>query len=186
MMNTPLQGTRVAILIADGFEEIEMTKPAEALKHAGAKTHIVSPQKNHVQAFRHHEKGITVPVDVPLSHANADAFDALLLPGGVSNPDRLRMIAEALLFVRAFFEKGKGVAAICHAPWILIEADVVRNRRLTSWPSLRTDLRNAGAQWSDQQIVIDGNLVTSRKPDDIPAFNQSILKVFAQYAPVHA
>jgi len=186
MMNTPLQETRVAILIADGFEEVEMTKPVEALKRAGAKTLVVSPEKNHVQAFRHHEKGITVPVDVPLSHAKTDAFDALLLPGGVSNPDRLRMIPEALLFVRAFFEKNKPVAAICHAPWLLVEADVVRNRRLTSWPSVRTDLRNAGAQWSDQETVIDGNLITSRKPDDIPAFNQSILKVFAQYAPVRA
>jgi protease I len=186
MMNTPLQGARVAILVADGFEETEMTKPTEALKNAGAKTQVVSPEKNQVQAFRHREKGISVPVDVPLSQAKADAFDALLLPGGVSNPDRLRMIAEALLFVRAFFEKDKAVAAICHAPWLLIEADVVRNRRLTSWPSLRTDLRNAGAEWSDQQVVVDGNLVTSRKPDDIPAFNESMLKVFAKHALAHA
>ena len=180
MANVELKNTRVAILVANGFEEVEMTKPREALNQAGAKTDIISPESGRVQANRHQEKGETFEVDVPLARARAEEYDALLLPGGVANPDKLRTIPEAVRFVRAFFDDEKPVAAICHGPWTLIEADVVRGRRLTSWPSLKTDLRNAGASWVDEEVVVDGNLVTSRKPDDIPAFNEAMLTLFAR------
>jgi protease I len=179
-MARDLDGLKVAVLVADGFEQVEMTEPKKALDEAGATTRIVSPAKGQVQGFNHLDKADRFPVDVPLDRANADDFDALLLPGGVANPDQLRMLPAAVEFVGRFFAAGKPVAAICHAPWTLIEADVVRGRRVTSWPSLKTDLRNAGAEWMDQEVVTDNGLVTSRKPADIPAFNRKMLEEFAE------
>jgi protease I len=180
MDNQTLAGKKVAILVADGFEQVEMTEPRRALETAGARTSLVSPAEGHVQGWRHADKGDRFPVDVKLDGARAQDFDALLLPGGVANPDRLRTLPNAVAFVRAFFEAGKPVAAICHAPWTLIEADVVRGRTVTSWPSLKTDLINAGARWVDQEVATDNGLVTSRKPDDIPAFNRKMVEEFAE------
>ena len=180
MATQQLNGKRVAILVTDGFEEVELTKPREALDQAGAKTQIVSPKDGKVKGWRLTEWGDEVPVDVPLAQAKADQFDALLLPGGVINPDKLRMQPEAVAFVKAFFDAGKPVAAICHGSWTIIEAGVARGRKIASWPSLKTDIRNAGAEWVDQEVVRDGNLVSSRKPDDIPAFNQAIIELFSQ------
>lgn len=175
-----LDGTKVAILAAEGFEQAELLEPRKALKEAGAKTQIVSPAQGEVQGWKHFDKGEKVRVDVPLERANADDFDALMLPGGVANPDQLRMNPKAVEFVRKFFDAGKPVAAICHAPWTLIEADAVRGRTVTSWPSLKTDLVNAGAKWVDQEVVTDNGLVTSRKPADIPAFNRKMIEEFAE------
>lgn len=174
-----LHGRTIAILVADGFEQVELTRPKQALEEAGAQTHIVSPASDEVQGWRHHDKGDMFPVDVPLDEAEAHDYDALLLPGGVANPDQLRALPAAVNFVKQFCEAGKPVAAICHGPWTLIEADVVRGRTVTSWPSLKTDLRNAGAQWVDEEVVTDNGLVTSRKPDDLPAFNREMIKAFA-------
>ena len=179
-MEKRLERRRVAILVAEGFEQAEMTEPREALEAAGAETILVSPERDKVQAFVHHDRADTFEVQLPLDNALAEDFDALLLPGGALNPDTLRTLPGAVEFVKDFFEQGKPVAAICHAPWTLIEANVVEGRTLTSWPSLRTDLRNAGANWVDRQVVEDGNLVTSRKPDDIPAFNEKMLALFAK------
>lgn len=181
-MPSELKGKRVAILVADGFEQVEMTEPRKALEQAGAKTDIISPAQGEVQGWNHDEKADTFPVQVPLRSANASDYDALLLPGGVMNPDHLRMKPEAVEFVKTFFREHKPVAAICHGPWLLAEADVVRGRKLTSWPSLRTDLRNAGANWVDQAVVEDGGLVTSRKPDDLPSFNAKMLEQFSRAA----
>jgi protease I len=178
IMSKELRGKRVAVLVADGFEQVEMTRPREALDAAGAITRLISPAKGEVQGFNHHEKGDRFHVDVELKSADAAEYDALLLPGGVANPDQLRMKPEAVEFVKRFFDTRKPVAAICHAPWLLVEADVVRGRRITSWPSLKTDLRNAGAKWVDEPVVIDNNLVTSRKPDDIPSFNEKMIEMF--------
>jgi len=184
MAETPtgktLAGKKIAILVADGFEQVELSKPREALDHAGAVTQIVSPAGKKVKGWNHTEWGEEMDVDVALKSADPGEFDALQLPGGVMNPDHLRMDPAAVKFVKHFFESGKPVAAICHAPWSLIEADVVRGRRITSWPSLKTDLRNAGAEWVDEEVVRDGNLVTSRKPDDIPAFNREMIALFAE------
>ncbi|MCC6327868.1 MAG: type 1 glutamine amidotransferase [Acidobacteria bacterium] len=179
-MNKDLEGLNVAILVADGFEQQELTGPRKALEDAGAATKIVSPMEGSVQGWNHFEKGDEFTVDVPLAEANADNFDALLLPGGVVNPDQLRIDPEAVNFVREFFRKDKPVAAICHGPWTLIEAGVVQGRKLTSWPSLKTDLVNAGAQWIDEEVVVDNGLVSSRKPDDIPAFNNKMIEEFAE------
>src|SRR5579884_3380500 len=179
-MTTRVDGMRVAILVADMFEQVELTEPRKALEQAGAQARIVSPKEGEVQGANHHDKGERFRVDVPLEQARAEDFDALLLPGGVANPDQLRMNKKAVAFVRAFFDAGKPVAAICHGPWTLVEADVVRGRTMTSWPSLKTDLRNAGAEWTDREVVVDDALVTSRKPDDIPAFNREMLALFAQ------
>src|SRR5579863_9308845 len=170
-MAKDLEGKCVAIMVANGFEQVEMTEPRKALQQAGAKTDLVSPVKGEVQGMNHEEKGDKFPVDVDLNDADAKDYDALLLPGGVANPDHLRMTPKAVQFARSFFEDGKPVAVICHGPWTLVEADVVRGRRMTSWPSVKTDLKNAGADWVDQQVVVDNGLVSSRKPDDIPAFN---------------
>jgi len=175
-----LNGKRVAILVTDGFEEVELIKPREALNQAGAKTQIVSPKDGKVKSWRFTEWGTELPVDVPLNKATIDLFDALLLPGGVISPDKLRMQPEAVNFVKSFFDAGKPVAAICHGPWTIIEAGHARGRKIASWPSLKTDIRNAGAEWVDQEVVRDGNLVTSRKPDDIPAFNRAIIELFSQ------
>jgi protease I len=174
-----LNGTRVAILITDGFEQVEMTEPRKALDQAGAQTRIVSPKSGKVRGWNHTDWGEEFPVDLALDQARPDDFDALLLPGGVMNPDRLRMQPQAVAFAKAFADAGKPIAVICHGPWTLVEACVVRGRRITSWPSLQTDLRNAGANWVDQEVVVDGNLVSSRKPDDIPAFNRELTRLFA-------
>jgi protease I len=180
MAEEKLNGLRVAILVTDGFEQVELEKPRKALDKAGAATSIVSPAGSKVKAWDMTDWGSKFKRDIALSDARADDFDALLLPGGVINPDALRIIPEAVAFVKAFFDAGKPVAAICHGPWTVLEAGVARGRRMTSWPSLKTDLRNAGAQWVDEEVVVDGNLVTSRKPDDIPAFNREMMSLFAR------
>ena len=180
MTASKLQGLRVAILVADGFEQVELTRPRQALDEAGATTRIVSPAKGRVRGWNHHDPADAFDIDVALDKARAQDFDALLLPGGVVNPDALRIDEKAVAFVRAFVDAGKPVAAICHGPWTLIEAGGVKGRRMTSWPSLKSDLSNAGAKWVDESVVVDGPLVTSRKPDDIPAFNREVGKLFAQ------
>ena len=173
----------VAILVADGFEEIEMSGPKLALEEAGAMTVIISPAHGgRVKSRRHDQWGPEFAVDQPLSNADPNGYGMLLLPGGVMNPDQLRMEPMAVEFVRRMFEQGKPIAAICHGPWTLVEADVVHGRTLTSWPSLQTDIRNAGGTWVDREVVRDGTLVTSRKPDDIPAFNQEMLRLFSEAA----
>lgn len=175
-----LRGKTVAILAADGFEESELQKPRAALDQAGATTRVVSPCRGQVKSWTGDGFGKPVPVDLPLSQAKASDFDALLLPGGVLNPDTLRLKHEAVEFVRAFFEAGKPVAAICHGPQILIDAEVVSGRRLTSYPSIKRDLANAGATWVDEEVVVDQGLVTSRSPDDLPAFNQKLVEEVAE------
>ena len=175
-----LNNTKVAILVAEGFEQEELTSPREALDNAGAHTMIVSPEAGEVQGWNHYDKGDMFAVDVPLAEASADDFDALLLPGGVANPDQLRMKPEAVSFIKQFFEAGKPVAVICHGPWTLIEAGVVKGRKITSWPSVKTDLINAGAEWVDEECVVDRGLVSSRKPDDLPAFNEKMIEEFAE------
>lgn len=175
-----LQGVRVAILIDNGFEQVEMTEPRKALEDAGAEVRIVSPQSDQVRSWKFTEWGESYPVQEVLDRAQPSQFDALLLPGGVMNPDHLRLNPKAVAFVKAFFDASKPVAAICHAPWTIIETGVARGRKIASWPSVRTDLRNAGAEWVDSEVVVDGNLVSSRKPDDIPAFNREMLKLFGQ------
>jgi protease I len=177
---TQLQGRRVAIVATDGVEQVELTEPKKALDAAGAQTVVIAPKGRTIKAWQHDHWGDEIPVDRPLDTARADDFDALMLPGGVINADTLRMDERAVEFVRHFFEAGKPVAAICHAPWMLVEADVARGRTVTSWPSLRTDLRNAGADWVDREVVTDEGLVTSRKPADIPAFNRKMLEEFAE------
>jgi protease I len=175
-----LSGKRVAILVAEGFEQVEMTGPRKALQDAGAQTSIVSPAKGEVQGWNHFDKADKFPVDVPLEQAKAEDFDALLLPGGVANPDQLRMQPKAVKFAREFFDAGKPVGVICHGPWTLIEAGVVDGRTMTSWPSLKKDLQNAGAKWVDQEVVVDRGLVSSRNPKDIPAFSRKICEEFAE------
>lgn len=171
-----LDGKKVAILVAEGFEQSELTEPRKALEAAGAQTEIVSPAKDEVQGWNHFDKGDWFKVDVPLDEANADDYDALLLPGGVANPDQLRSLPKAVQFVRKFVESGKPVGVICHGPWTLIEAGVVKGRTMTSWPSLKTDLINAGANWVDQEVVVDNGIVSSRKPADIPAFSRKLIE----------
>jgi len=175
-----LNGLKVAILVENGFEQVELVEPRAALDRAGAETQIVSPRHERVRGWKFKEWGDELPVDVPLDRARPDGFDALLLPGGVMNPDALRMQPKAVEFVKAFFDAGKPVAVICHGPWTVIEAGAARGRRIASWPSLKTDLRNAGAEWVDQEVVVDGNLVSSRKPADIPAFNRAKIDPFSK------
>jgi protease I len=175
-----LQGIRVAILVENGFEQEELTEPQKALHEAGAETDIVSPAGETVKGWQHTNWGDVFKVDVSLDDADVDNYDALLLPGGVMNPDKLRVNEKAREFVRGFFAEGKPVAAICHGPWTLIDAGVVYGRRLTSYHTLQTDLRNAGALWEDKEVVVDNGLVTSRKPDDIPAFNRKMIDEFAE------
>ena len=182
MADQDLRGLRVAILVTDGFEQAELFEPRKALDKAGANTRVVSPAKGKARGWNHTEWGQYVAVDVPMGQARAEDFDALLLPGGVINPDKLRMIPEAVAFVKAFFDADKPVAAICHGPWMIVEAGCADGRRIASWPSIRTDLRNAGAEWVDQEVVVDRNLVSSRKPGDIPAFNREMLALFARAA----
>jgi protease I len=174
-----LQGKKVAILVADGFEQVELTEPRKALDQAGARTQIVSPKKDKVKGWNHTEWGEELPVDVPLNEARPEQFDALLLPGGVMNPDHLRRDPAVQRFIKSFFDDGKPVAAICHGPWTLIDAGVARGRKMTSYETIQMDLKNAGVDWTDQEVVVDGNLVTSRKPDDIPAFNRAMVEQFA-------
>jgi len=181
MTSTQLQGRTVAFLVAsEGIEQVELTGPWQAVEQAGGTPRLLSPEAGSVQAFNHLDKADTFEVDQTVADADPSSYDALVLPGGVANPDALRTDKGAVDFIRAFVESGKPVAAICHAPWVLAEADVVRGRRMTSWPSLQTDLRNAGATWVDEELVVDGNLVTSRKPDDLDAFGAAIVEEFAR------
>jgi len=180
MNDNSLNGKKVAILATEGFEQPELEQPREALDRAGATTQIVSPKENQIRAWDQTDWGETFDVDVPLKQANPDDYDALLLPGGVLNPDKLRQLPAAVEFVRSFFAAGKPVAAICHGPQLLIEADVVRGRKLTSYASIKRDLMNAGANWVDAPVVVDHGLVTSRKPDDIPQFNAKMIEEFAE------
>jgi protease I len=175
-----LNGKKVAILVEDGFEQIELTSPKQALEQAGATTHIISPKRDKVKGWDKTKWGQEFPVDAPVEQANANNYDALLLPGGVMNPDKLRINKSAVQFVRSFFDQGKPVAAICHGPWPLIEANVVKGRKMTSYPSLQSDLKNAGANWVDQEVVVDQGLVTSRNPDDLPAFNRKMIEEVAE------
>ena len=181
-MGKKLEGKKVAILVADGFEQVELTEPKRALEEAGASTQIVSPAEDEVQGWNHDEKADKFHVDMPLSRARSDDYDALVLPGGVRNPDQLRGMTRAIEFIDGFFATGKPVAAICHAPWTLIDAEVLKGKTMTSWPSLQTDLKNAGANWIDREVVVDNGLVTSRKPDDIPAFNEKMIQEFSRRA----
>jgi protease I len=180
-MSDQLQGKKIAILVAnEGVEQIELTSPREAVQAAGAEVELISLEAGEIQAFNHLDKGDTFTADKAVGEASADDYDGLVLPGGVANPDQLRTDTDAVQFVRAFFEAGKPVGAICHAPWTLINADVVDGRTLTSWPSLQTDLRNAGAEWVDEEVHVDQGLVSSRKPDDLDAFNAKIVEEFAE------
>ena len=174
-MADELPGMEVAVLATDGVEQVELDRPWQALEEAGAQPELVSLAAGEITAYEHIDKGESKKVDAVVSSADPDEYGALVLPGGVINGDFVRADADAVAFVKAFFEAGKPVAAICHAPWVLAEAEVVRGRRMTSWPSLQTDLRNAGATWVDEEVVVDGNLITSRKPDDLPAFTKTLL-----------
>jgi protease I len=180
-MSDQLQGKRIAILTAnEGVEEVELTGPREALREAGAEIDLLAPEADEIQAFNHLDKGETFRPDKAVGEANPEDYDGLVLPGGVANPDQLRTDTDAVQFVRSFFEAGKPVGAICHGPWTLINADVVDGRTLTSWPSLQTDLRNAGAEWVDEEVHVDQGLVSSRKPDDLNAFNAKLIEEFAE------
>jgi protease I len=178
MAEETLKGLKVAILVTDGFEQVELMEPRKALDQAGAETRVVSPQAGRVRGWKFTDWGDEVRVDAPLDQAKPEDFDALLLPGGVMNPDSLRMQPKAVAFAKAFFDAGKPVAAICHGPWTVIEAGAARGRQMTSWPSLKSDLRNAGANWVDKEVVVDQKLVTSRNPDDILAFIREMIQLF--------
>jgi protease I len=175
-----LTGKKVAILVENGFEQVELTEPRKALDQAGATTQVISPETGTIKGWNHTDWGESIPVDVPLDSANPNDFDALMLPGGVMNPDKLRLNKRAVQFVHDFAAAGKPIAAICHGPWMLVEAGIVQGRTVTSYPSLQTDLRNAGANWVDQEVVADGGLVTSRKPDDIPVFSRKMIEEIAE------
>jgi protease I len=180
-MADELKGKKIAFLTAnEGVEEVELTEPRKAVEGAGAETELLAPEAGEVQAFNHLDKAETYAAGRAVGDARADEFDGLVLPGGVANPDNLRTHPEAVSFVRDFFAAGKPVGVICHGPWTLVEADVVKGRKLTSWPSLQTDLRNAGAEWVDEEVVVDNGLVTSRKPDDLEAFNAKIVEEFEE------
>jgi len=181
-MDKTLNGKRVAILVADGFEQVELTGPKEGLEEAGAETEIISPAEKKVRGWEGEDMdwGNKFKVDVPLAEANARNYDALLLPGGVMNPDKLRLHPEAIEFIKQFVNSGKPIGAICHGPWTLIEAGAVKGRRMTSYPSIKTDLINAGANWVDEEVVVDNGIVTSRKPADIPAFNRKLIEEIAE------
>jgi protease I len=179
-MAKELSGKKIAMLATDGFEQAELTLPRRALTEAGATVHVIAPHGGTIQGMRHDEKGEAVKVDKTLDEVRPEQYDALVLPGGVANPDALRTNPQAVDFVRAFFATSKPVGAICHGPWMLIEADGVRGRKVTSWPSLKTDLKNAGAEWVDQEVVVDRGLATSRKPDDIPAFNKKLIEIISE------
>lgn len=178
-----LSNLRVAVLATDGFEEAELTEPVKALKEAGARVEVLSTKSGQIQAFRHHDKGTTVSVDRLLDQAQPSEYDAVLLPGGALNADTLRMGPKVQSFLQEMQQAGKPFASICHAPWELVSANLVKGRTLTSYYTIQDDIRNAGGNWVDQEVVVDGNWVTSRQPDDIPAFNREMLKLFAQFAP---
>jgi protease I len=175
-----LKGRNIAILATDGFEQVELTEPQKALKAAGANVTVVSPKSGKIQGMNHDQKGDQIAVDAELSAVKPEQFDGLVLPGGVANPDYLRVNPEAMAFVKHFVSSGKPIGAICHGPWSLVETDAVRGKKVTSWPSLKTDLRNAGAHWVDEPMVRDGQLVTSRKPDDLKAFNTALIDLFSE------
>ncbi|MFL5946908.1 MAG: type 1 glutamine amidotransferase domain-containing protein [Gaiellaceae bacterium] len=179
-MANELQGKRVAFLATDMVEQVELTEPWEAVEQAGGTPELVSLEEGEIQGFNHYDKGDTFKVDRTVEEVSADDYDALVIPGGVGNPDTMRMDENAVEFTRQFFEQGKPVGVICHGPWMLVEAGVVRGRKVTSWPSLETDIRNAGGEWVDEEVVVDQGLVTSRKPDDLPAFNQKIVEEFCE------
>ncbi len=179
-MANKLQSKRVAFLATDMVEQVELIEPWNAVKSEGAEPELVSLEEGEIQGFDHYDKADTFKVDRTVEEARADDYDALVIPGGVGNPDTLRTDENAVDFVRSFFEQGKPVGVICHGPWMLVEADVVRDRKVTSWPSLRTDIRNAGGNWVDEEVVVDSGLVTSRKPDDLPAFNAKIIEEFCE------
>jgi len=179
-MTDKLEGKRIAILATNGFEQSELEEPKKALEAAGARAEVVSLSEGQIRGWKHTDWGSSVPVDATVGSVGADRYDGLVLPGGVINPDKLRMDEKAVSFVRAFVASGKPIAAICHGPWTLIDAGGVNGRKMTSWPSLRADLTNAGAHWVDQQVVVDQGLVTSRKPDDLPAFNRKMIEEFAE------
>jgi protease I len=179
-MADKLQGKRVAFLATDMVEQVELTEPWQAVKDEGAAPELVSLEEGEIQGFNHYDKADTFKVDRTVEEARADDYDALVIPGGVGNPDTLRMDENAVQLVRDFFEQGKPVGVICHGPWMLVEAGVVRGRKVTSWPSLETDIRNAGGEWVDDEVVVDNGLVTSRKPDDLPAFNAKIVEEFCE------
>ncbi len=182
-MSDQLQGKRIAILVAnEGVEQVELTSPRAALREAGADVDLLAPESEGIQAFNHLDKGDTFVPDRTVGEADPRDYDGLVLPGGVANPDQLRTDTDAVQFVRSFFEAGKPVGVICHGPWTLINADVVDGRTLTSWPSLQTDLRNAGAEWVDEEVHVDQGLVSSRRPDDLDAFNAKIVEEFAEGA----
>ena len=181
MASTQLRGQTVAFLTAqEGVEEVELTEPWKAVQQAGATPKLIAPESGEVQAFNHLDKSSTYPVDETLEDADPDTYDALVLPGGVANPDQLRTDERAIRFLQGIFSAGKPVGVICHGPWTLVEADLVRERKLTSWPSLKTDIRNAGGEWVDEEVVVDQGLVSSRKPDDLPAFCAKIVEEFAE------
>jgi protease I len=181
MASTQLRGKTVAFLTAqEGIEEVELTEPWKAVQKAGAIPKLIAPENGEVQTFNHLDKGSTYPVDATLEDADPDSYDALVLPGGVANPDQLRTDERAIQFVQKIFFAGKPVGVICHGPWTLVEADLVRDRKLTSWPSLKTDIRNAGGEWVDEEVVVDQGLVSSRKPDDLPAFCAKIVEEFSE------
>ena len=175
-----LKGKKVAVIATDMVEQVELTEPWKALEKAGAEVELVSLEHGEIQGFNHYDKADTFKVDRTVEEARADDYDALVIPGGVGNPDTMRVDENAVQFVRDFFEQGKPVGVICHGPWMLVEAGVVRGRKVTSWPSLQTDIRNAGGDWVDQEVVVDEGLVTSRKPDDLPAFNEKIVEEFCE------
>jgi protease I len=180
-MSAELKGKRIAFLVAqEGVEEVELTKPWEAVARAGGSPELIAPEEGEVQAFNHLDKGSTFTVDRTLAQAHSADYDGVVLPGGVANPDQLRTEAAAVGFLQELFAEGKPVGVICHGPWTLVEADLVRDRKLTSWPSLQTDIRNAGGSWVDEEVVVDQGLVSSRKPDDLPAFCDKIVEEFAE------
>lgn len=179
-MSKTLDGKRIAFLATDGFEQVELTQPWQSIKDAGAEVVLVSPKSGKIQGMHHDQKADKFKVDETVDSVSAENFDGLVLPGGVANPDSLRVCEDAVSFVRDFFKQHKPVAAVCHGPWMLVEADVVRGRKVTSWPSLKTDLINAGAKWVDEECVVDEGLVTSRKPDDLDAFCAKAIEEFAE------
>ena len=180
MADQKLQGKKIAFIATDMVEEVELTRPWEAVEEAGGQPELVSIETGEIQAFNHYDKSKTYKVDRDFSTARVDDYDGLVIPGGVGNPDTMRAEHDAVEFVRSFFEAGKPVAVICHGPWMLVEADVVRGRKVTSWPSIKTDIQNAGGNWVDEEVVVDQGLVTSRKPDDLPAFCKKLVEEFCE------
>jgi len=180
MAEKKLQGKKVAIIAADMFEQVELVEPRKALDEAGATTEVISLKPGQIQGFNHYDKADKVEVDKTIEEVEASDYDALMIPGGVGNPDQLRTDENVVRFLQDFYESGKPIAAICHGPWVLVESGIVRGRKLTSWPSLQTDIRNAGGEWVDEKVVVDQGIVTSRKPDDIPAFNKKMIEEFAE------